>query len=194
MPKIIVIGAGPAGSIAAIILARAGIDTTLIEQHRFPRDKVCGECLSALGIDVLSRLRLSASLQSHSPIKLIRTIFFESTGRRAEIPLPRPMLGISRRALDQNLLDAARTAGAKILQPARCEKISEHNLRVRNLESNEVQTIEADHIIVADGKASMMPDPPPPTTDMVLKAHFINVNAPTDAIELFTAHGQDRKS
>ena len=59
MPDVVIIGAGPAGSIAAIILARAGIDVVLIEQHRFPRDKVCGECLSALGIDVLRRLRLS---------------------------------------------------------------------------------------------------------------------------------------
>jgi len=50
-----VIGAGPAGSTAAMLLARAGWSVTLVEQHRFPRDKVCGECLSALGIDVLTR-------------------------------------------------------------------------------------------------------------------------------------------
>ena len=50
LAPIVVIGAGPAGSVAAALLARAGLDVILIEQHRFPRDKVCGECLSALGI------------------------------------------------------------------------------------------------------------------------------------------------
>ena len=41
-----IIGAGPAGSAAAIELARAGRRTLLIEKKRFPREKVCGGCLS----------------------------------------------------------------------------------------------------------------------------------------------------
>ena len=57
-----IIGAGPAGAIAAIELRRLGLDVLLIEQHRFPRDKVCGECLSSVGIDVLEELGLAASI------------------------------------------------------------------------------------------------------------------------------------
>ena len=49
--KILTVGGGPAGALASVLLARRGHAVTLIEQHRFPRDKVCGECLSALGGD-----------------------------------------------------------------------------------------------------------------------------------------------
>jgi flavin-dependent dehydrogenase len=188
-PRICIIGAGPAGSIAALILSRAGIATTLIEQHRFPRDKVCGECLSALGIDVLRRLRFRGL---PNVALLNRAILFDQTGRRTEVRLPRPMWGISRNVLDEYLLNAARAAGTKILQPARCEQIiagENPQLRIRDLESNELQTIDADFIILADGKAALLPAPPSPTADMGLKAHFANVNAPADAIELFSARG-----
>ena len=43
--EVLVIGAGPAGSAAAITLARAGLDVVLVDQHPFPRDKVCGDGL-----------------------------------------------------------------------------------------------------------------------------------------------------
>ena len=177
MPTIAIIGAGPAGSIAALILARAGIDVALIEQHRFPRDKVCGECLSALAIDVLRRLRLSDSLRTLHPAILNRTILFNSSGHRAEIDLPDPMWGISRLVLDQFLLQAARDAGANIKQPARWE-----GSHVRDLESNQLEKLHADFVIIADGKGA-------PTADMGLKAHFKNVAAAEDAIELFSARG-----
>jgi flavin-dependent dehydrogenase len=39
---VIVVGAGPAGSTAATLLARAGVDVLLVEKSVFPRDKVCG--------------------------------------------------------------------------------------------------------------------------------------------------------
>src|SRR5690242_308909 len=47
----LVLGAGPAGSAAAWALARAGLDVVLVDQHSFPRDKVCGDALipDALG-------------------------------------------------------------------------------------------------------------------------------------------------
>ena len=67
-----IIGAGPAGCVAAILLARHGCDVRLIEQHRFPRDKVCGECLSALGIEVLDRMRVSSRLRALRPTLLRR--------------------------------------------------------------------------------------------------------------------------
>src|SRR5438132_14217686 len=42
---VLIVGAGPAGSAAAITLARAGVDVVLVDQHSFPRDKVCGDGL-----------------------------------------------------------------------------------------------------------------------------------------------------
>src|SRR5580765_3430038 len=96
--KIGVIGAGPAGCTAAILLARSGFQVTLVEQHRFPRDKVCGECVSALGIDVLERLGLARDVQRLGARRLTRSSIHCSDGQSAELQLPRPMWGISRLA------------------------------------------------------------------------------------------------
>src|SRR5438552_12361793 len=116
----IIIGAGPAGCIASIILARGGWTVRLVEQHRFPRDKVCGECLSALAHDVIDRLGLIESFHQLLPIRLTRAQIHSPNGHALDLALPRPMWGISRLRLDQWLLGAARDAGAIILQPARC--------------------------------------------------------------------------
>ena len=72
MPHCIVIGGGPAGSVGAILLRRAGWRVTLIEQNRFPRDKVCGECLSSLGVSVLRRCRLLARLEAAGAVWMTR--------------------------------------------------------------------------------------------------------------------------
>ncbi|WP_428938684.1 NAD(P)/FAD-dependent oxidoreductase [Fontivita pretiosa] len=180
MFHVAVIGAGPAGSVSALLLARSGIDVTLIEQHRFPRDKVCGECLSTLGIDVLSRLRLLADLQHLAPRSLRRVMLFPPDARSIELALPRPMLGVSRRALDHLLLQAARDAGARIVQPARCESLKP--LRLRTLDDNRTKTLHADLIVLANGRGQ-------PSGDFGVKAHFIGVNAPPDTIALFGVQG-----
>src|SRR5436190_20815680 len=104
MPSATIIGAGPAGSVAAIVLSRAGLRVTLIEQHRFPRDKVCGECLSAVGIDVLRRLDLCESVGRLEPIELTRTAMFAVDGRSTAVELPRRMWGVSRASMDDVLL------------------------------------------------------------------------------------------
>src|SRR4051795_10151557 len=107
MRDVTIIGAGPAGCIAAIALARLGWDVTLVEQHRFPRDKVCGECLSALGIEVLRRLGLADDVRAAGAVRLDRALLHAPNGTCAWAPLPRPMWGISRTALDALLLQAA---------------------------------------------------------------------------------------
>jgi flavin-dependent dehydrogenase len=44
--RIVIVGAGPAGSSLAIRLAQKGCHVTLIEKDRFPREKLCGEFIS----------------------------------------------------------------------------------------------------------------------------------------------------
>ena len=52
----IIVGAGPAGSTAAILLAREGWRVALIEKQVFPRRKVCGECIAASNLPLLDGL------------------------------------------------------------------------------------------------------------------------------------------
>jgi flavin-dependent dehydrogenase len=188
MPDVTIIGAGPAGSLAAFALAARGWQVTLIEQHRFPRDKVCGESLSALGIEVLARLNLANRLRALNPSILTYTALHSSEGRELLCPLPRPMWGLSRRAMDTELVNAAKDAGARVLQPARCESITPH-LTVRHLQTNQVELLNPTWTIIADGKGALLPHRPAATRDLGIKAHFESVDGPHDAVELFGVRG-----
>ncbi|HEX8325622.1 MAG TPA: NAD(P)/FAD-dependent oxidoreductase [Tepidisphaeraceae bacterium] len=189
--NVIVIGGGPAGSLAATLLARAGAAVTLLEQSRFPRDKVCGECLSALGRQVLQRHGLEGPLSVAGHELTHARLVGPSTSVR--LKLPEPMLGMSRAALDHTLLNAARSAGAIIRQPARAETIESDqmsvNVRVRCLETNRVTDEIADMVLTADGRATFADRRPAATADLGVKAHFVGVTAEPEAITLYGGIG-----
>ena len=65
-PELLVIGGGPAGAALAALVAERGVRTLLIEKDRFPRDKVCGEFVSAEGCAVLRRLGLLGAVQQRA--------------------------------------------------------------------------------------------------------------------------------
>ena len=188
-PDVTIIGGGPAGSTAAILLARAGWDVTLVEQSRFPRSKVCGECLSALGFEALTRLGLRQSFEGLGAVSLQQAALHAASGGCTTVALPFPMWGLSRDALDALLLDQARSAGAKVRQPVRCEQLNGRTIRLRDLVTNEVEILSPSHILLADGKAAFANDPPAPTGDFGIKTHFENVDGPRDTSELFGVAG-----
>ncbi len=190
MPEAVIIGGGPAGSVAAILLARGGWRVTLAEAARFPRDKVCGECLSPTGVGVLRRLGLDQAIIDAGRIELSRTLLHAADGGSAEVPLARRSWGITRRAMDGILLDAARDAGAAVLQPARAERVdaapANRRPRVAVRRGSGVEELEADAVLIADGKGGLWPTGKPAATgDLGIKTHFSEVDGPRDAIELF---------
>lgn len=193
-PRIAVIGAGPAGATSAIVLARAGCRVTLFEQHAGQRDKVCGECLSHVGIGVLDALGLSDQLAATAhPTRLRRTILYPIDGPRLNLAMPAPMWGISRWTLDEFLMQSAGRSGAQLLRPMRCERLSPADGKVtvvvRDLRTGSCSEPVFDLLILADGRSALLPDRPPPTADLGIKSHWAGITRADDAIELFGVRG-----
>jgi flavin-dependent dehydrogenase len=109
----IVIGAGPAGSLSATLLAREGFAVLLVERRTLPRRKVCGGCLNASALASLDRAGLGPRVGGLGgmPIDVLR---LHQHGRTAALSLP-PGLAVSRFALDQALAAAAVEAGCTLL-------------------------------------------------------------------------------
>jgi len=113
----IVIGAGPAGSVSALSMARGGARVLLVERATLPRWKVCGACLSTGGLAILGSLGLSREVRARGGAPL-ETLALVAGGRRADVPL-RGGVSLSRTELDVLLAEAAEAAGACLVQGAR---------------------------------------------------------------------------
>ena len=110
--QVAIIGGGPAGAAAAITLCRAGHRPTLIERASGPVHKVCGDFLSAETVQQALVLGCDPARLGAVPIDRVRLIH---GNREAEAALPFPALSLSRRVLDQTLLEQAERAGAILL-------------------------------------------------------------------------------
>ena len=67
---IAIIGAGPAGMSTAIFLSRQGHRVAVLDQARFPRDKVCGEFISPAADRILNELSVLKSIEAQYPLRL----------------------------------------------------------------------------------------------------------------------------
>jgi geranylgeranyl reductase family protein len=109
----LVVGAGPAGSIAALVLARAGARVRLLDRARFPRDKLCGDTLNPGALSILDRLDVAASVRARS--RPVTGMTVTGPGARVSADYPQGLCGVSitRRDLDEILLTAALAAGVQ---------------------------------------------------------------------------------
>ena len=71
---IIIIGGGPAGASAALFLEKKGYCIALLDQARFPRDKVCGEFISPAADVILSELGVLEAIEALNPKRLRRNL------------------------------------------------------------------------------------------------------------------------
>lgn len=115
----VAVGAGPAGSAAATLLAEAGKRVLLLEKDHFPRAKVCGEFLSADALPSLERLGALNAVESARPERIDRGSLHLQSGPPVLFRLPAQALGISRYCLDDLLAKRAREAGAEVRFGAR---------------------------------------------------------------------------
>ena len=108
-----IIGAGPAGATAAVHLARRGHDVALVDSSSFPREKVCGDALTAHAIKALGQIGLERAVREmgHG----VRNIQVLAPGRTGVI-VPCPLVTVERRRLDALLVRTAMEAGTRFIQ------------------------------------------------------------------------------
>jgi flavin-dependent dehydrogenase len=127
----LVVGAGPAGSATAALLARAGLSVAAIDRAAFPRDKACSEYMSPEAVRLLHRLGVVESLESAGAVALQGTAVTAFRGARlhgvfalaGHRPFRSTGLSVSRRILDHALVGAARAAGAAVLERTTVEEL-----------------------------------------------------------------------
>ncbi|TWU63149.1 NAD(P)/FAD-dependent oxidoreductase [Crateriforma conspicua] len=153
----IVIGAGPAGSLAARQLAKDGLRTLLVDRKSFPRDKVCGACVNHRALTALAAADLQDVVSSCGGIRLSH-FDLRAGGKHVRLNLPGG-LAVSRHKLDAVLLDAARDAGAFTLSQVNASVLPRENdaahreiqLTLANSSSSTKTVVRGKTVLAADG-------------------------------------------
>ncbi len=158
LDDVVVVGGGPAGSMTALVLARAGVRVRIIERARFPRTKVCGEYVNGGAVDALARLGVLDAVRAvSSPLRGVRLV--PQDAPPVALAFARPALACAREVLDAVLLNAAVAAGAAverarvddlILEAGRCAGV-----RVRGADGG-LEERRARAVVGADGVGSVV--------------------------------------
>jgi menaquinone-9 beta-reductase len=154
---VVVIGAGPAGSAAAGLLARHGRRVLLLEKERFPRRKVCGEFLSSDAAEELGALGLREEIERQAE-RIEGGVLCVPGGREIDFRLPAPALGISRTQLDERIARWAEERGAELRCGARALGLDAipAGFLVRFSEGTKQTEIEARSVVGAWGRWDAM--------------------------------------
>ena len=145
---VIIVGAGPAGGLAAILLARKKLRVLLVDRQTFPRPKVCGCCLNGNAIATLKETGLHHLLTENQAIALNK-ICLGSKKINHTFPLQRQMV-LSRECLDSSLIQEAMNEGAFFLDTTLAElgQLTSSSREVF-LKQGELQFLSTAKIVVA---------------------------------------------
>jgi flavin-dependent dehydrogenase len=117
MDDVVIAGAGPAGSLAALLLARRGARVTIVDRARFPRPKLCGDTLNPGAVALVGRHVPLAGLEARSlPISGMRLTGPGLVEVRGHYGRGLHGLSVTRDVFDGWLLDRALAAGARLLE------------------------------------------------------------------------------
>ena len=159
---IVVVGGGPAGSAAAIFLRQRGHDVLVLDEARFPRDKVCGEGVSPEAWRLLAAMGAAEEVRALQPHPLRGMELTSPDGTRFR-GLYRGVadagFALRRRDLDACLLAAARRAGAEVREGTRAASLIRRDGRVGGVMTSDGAgeiPIEARLVVGADGRRSMV--------------------------------------
>ncbi len=199
----LIIGAGPAGTAAAIRLGQAGHRPLLLDRATGPTDKVCGDFLGGDAISRLLTLGVDPIGLGAAPIHQLRVAH---GGRTIQTRLPFQAAGLSRRVLDEALLTRALLLGAEARRGSAVRRLGQvaghlgthhdrENLARWHVVLDDDEVIEAGDVFLATGKHDLRDLARPGTKQgaVGLKMYFDLGAAQTDAlagaIELFLFPG-----
>src|SRR5947207_7964236 len=153
---VIIAGAGPAGSSAAIHLATNGAQVLLVEQKKFPRAKLCGEFISPECLKHFEQLGIADRMLSAGGECLTQTVFYSRSGRSLRVPSSwfdnqNAALGLSRAEMDYRLLERARAVGVSVIEETHASVLISEGNRIRGAQlKSEHNTSEAAAAVVID--------------------------------------------
>ncbi len=158
-PELLVVGAGPAGSAAAIHAARAGYAVLLVDAASFPRDKTCGDGLTPRALSELRALGLAERVTGGYTN---RGLILHGFGNSVTAPWPDSSYGTVGSAMPRTLFDAlllttARAAGAEVWEDSPAVDVTVERGRARSvgiMHGGETVKVYPRWIIVADGVRS----------------------------------------
>ncbi|PYI49613.1 MAG: hypothetical protein DMF10_01025 [Verrucomicrobia bacterium] len=173
-----IVGGGPAGSSCAAFCARGGLRTLVLEREKFPREKVCGDCLNPSCWPVLQRLSLAQRVRDLPHSKLDSVEFIAIGGRNVIVDLPTGddcELSVKRSLFDALLLKHARELGAHVREETTVTALAhDENWKI---ETAGGENFSARILIGADGRNSTVARlcnllPPPARERVALQAHI----------------------
>ena len=206
MPRdadVLVIGAGPAGSATAILLAYAGWRVVIAEQHEFPRRKVCGECIAAGNLSLLDQLGIGPAFRDVAGPELRQVGWMGATSTiMADLPACedgpyRYGRALGRDRLDTLLLGRARALGVSVLQPAKVRQVrgSAGHFQCEISTGQGQPSRPRDTLIVGAARGSWEPGagsirPTPCASDLFgFKANFVETSLAAGVLPVLSLNG-----
>ena len=172
-----IVGGGPAGSSCAAFCALAGLTTLVLEREKFPREKVCGDCLNPSCWPVLERLGLAQRVPDLQHSKLSSVEFITIDGHKLIVDLPSGddcEISVKRSLFDDLLLRRAHALGADVHEHTTVTGLSTNGQW--KIETVSGETFQTRMLVGADGRNSTVArlcNLLPPTTRerVALQAH-----------------------
>lgn len=159
-PDVLIVGAGPAGSSAALTLARAGVRVCLIDRQRFPRHKLCGDTLNPGCLALLEGMGMLDAIRPRA-LRMSGMVVTGPAGAAVAADYPAGLYGLAltRHDLDAVLVDAAVAAGACFRPSVTVTAPVVEGGRVVGVAARcgrTSATLRARLVVAADGRASRL--------------------------------------
>jgi geranylgeranyl reductase family protein len=156
MVDVAIVGGGPAGSACAAFCARAGLRVIVVEREKFPREKVCGDCLNPACWPILGRLEVADRVRNFSHGKLDAVEFIALDGKKIRIDLPTgdtAEIALKRSLFDELLMTRARECGAEVRDATIVSAIEKTTWQSWKIDIV-TERITARFLVAADGRNS----------------------------------------